>query len=33
MNKYINEGTALYKQIENWRIIDTTKEFIKELKV
>jgi len=33
MSKYINEGTALYKQIENWRIIDTTKEFIKELKV
>ncbi len=33
MSKYINEGTALYKRIENWRIIDTTKEFIKELKV
>ncbi len=33
MSKYINEGTALYKQIETWRIIDTTKEFIKELKV
>ena len=33
MSKLINEGTALNKQIETWRIIDTTKQFINELKV
>jgi DNA topoisomerase-2 len=33
MSKLINEGTALHKQIETWRIIDTTKQFINELKV
>ena len=32
MTKLINEGTALYKQIEKWKMINTTKEFIKELK-
>jgi len=33
MSKLINEGTALYKQIELWKNIDTTREFIKELRV
>jgi len=33
MSKLIDEGTALNKQIEEWRIIDTTKQFINELKV
>jgi len=30
--KLTNEGTVLYKQIEKWKMINTTKEFIKELK-
>ena len=32
MSDLINEGTTLYKQIKEWEVIDTTKEFIRELK-
>ena len=32
MSKLIDEGTALYKQIKKWEVINTTKEFIRELK-
>jgi DNA topoisomerase-2 len=31
-DKLVDEGTDLYKQIEEWKVTDTTKEFIKELK-
>ena len=31
-DKLVDEGTELYKQIEDWKVTDTTKEFIKELK-
>ena len=33
VKKLVAEGNALNKQIETWRIIDTTKQFINELKV
>lgn len=32
LDRLKKDGTALYKQIEKWKIIDTTKEFIKELR-
>jgi DNA topoisomerase-2 len=31
-DKLVVDGTDLYKQIEEWKVTDTTKEFIKELK-
>ena len=32
LDRLKKDGTALYKQIEKWKVINTTKEFIKELK-
>ena len=32
LDRLKNEGTTLYKQIEVWKKIDTTQEFIRELK-
>ena len=31
-DKLVKEGEDLHKQIQDWKVIDTTKEFIKELK-